>query len=205
MRRYIHARAVCHSRVTVVRESDNNEATSLFGKSAEVPKLDDVSLTRIDVAEIAERAIQQQNLAVNGLSCADAIVQRDLHTGAGTLRRPMLARVIDKDASHHLRRHREEMRAVLPRDTLRANQADICLVDERRGLQSMVATLAPQIRRCSPPQFAIHDGDQVFAGLHVSLSPRLEQLTHVAGSGWHSKSLILWKIRVFYTLPFPDR
>ena len=47
-RRYSHARAVCHSRVTVARDTESTAATSCSDQTTEVPELDDLALPRID-------------------------------------------------------------------------------------------------------------------------------------------------------------
>ena len=132
------------------------------------------------------------------LSCADVIVQRDSHASAGALRGAMLPRMIDEDASHHLRRNAEEMRAVLPGD---------CSLPTRRTYASWTSAVGCNVwsrrSRADTPLLAsaVRDTRQVGGlrppgHLHV---PTLEQLTHAAGHGCHSKSLILWEIRIPYT------
>ena len=56
-----------------------------------------------------------------------------------------LARVIDQDAPHHLRRHAEEVRAILPVDAILAGESDVRLVDQGGGLQRVVWPFAAQI------------------------------------------------------------
>jgi hypothetical protein len=66
--------------------------------------------------QFVQDSIQHQQLAVRWLGYAHPLVQDHFETRSGAFRRVMGARVIDQDPSHHLRRHAEEVRPILPRD-----------------------------------------------------------------------------------------
>ena len=95
----------------------------------------------------------------------------------GTLRRVALARMVDEDPPHELRRHAEELRAIEPRHALLAHQADVGLVHERRRLQCVIAALAPQVGGGPLSKLLIDEGHQILSRLQVPAPPRLEQLT----------------------------
>ena len=83
----------------------------------------------------------------------------------------MFAGVIDEDAAHHLRRHREEVRAILPGDAVLPHEPHERLVNQRRGLQRVVGPFAAQIRAGPSLQFAVDDRHQVVARLQIAAAP----------------------------------
>jgi hypothetical protein len=134
-----------------------------------------LTLPVIDARELDERLVQLDAFTIAWLSGADPIVQDQLHGGAGTLGRLMLARVIDQDAAHHLRGQREKVRAVLPGNPVLPHQPQVRLVDQRRGLEGVVRPLASQIRAGSSPQFTVDHRYQIVARLQVTTAPRTQQ------------------------------
>ena len=107
-----------HSRVTVERDTVSTVGNLGFCQTAEVSKLHDLSLLRIDCRQFVERLIEQQQLAVWRLGFAHAIIQYHSHGGAKALAPSVPSRVIDQDPAHHLRRDSIEVRAILPDDAL---------------------------------------------------------------------------------------
>jgi hypothetical protein len=96
-------------------------------------------LSRIHSRQIVEGLVQQQHFAVNRQTGAKPIVERDPQPSAGSLRRLVLARVIDQDAPHHLRGDAEEVGSVLPGNAVLSNEAQVGFMDESRRLQRVVA------------------------------------------------------------------
>ncbi len=76
---------------------------------------------------------------------------------AAALRLASLARELDQDVAHQLRRNAEEMGAVLPSNILPIDQSQISLVDQCRGLQGVVAAFARHPAFSQPVQFAINE------------------------------------------------
>ena len=72
------------------------------------------------------------------------VVQLDRDRAAAALLRVARHRVVDQDVTHRARRHREEMRAVLPRDVIQANELEVRLVRERGGAQRVAGPFVPQ-------------------------------------------------------------
>jgi len=58
--------------------------------------------------------------------------------------------VVDKNAPHHVRGNRKEMRAVLPPDLPLVDQLEIRLVDEGGGGEGVVGALAAQVTARQP-------------------------------------------------------
>ncbi len=68
----------------------------------------------VSARQIAQRLIEHQDLAGARLGRADMVVQRHFHIDARAFDDVMPTRMIDEHAPHHLRRHAEEMCAILP-------------------------------------------------------------------------------------------
>jgi len=138
-------------------------------------------LPGIDARELIERSIERDELALSRLNGPDAVVQRHLHPGSGTLGRLLFAGVIDKDSAHHLRRHREEVRAILPGDAVLPHEPHERLMHQRGGLQRVVGPFAAQIRAGPPLQLAVDDPRQIVAGLQIATAPCFQQAADRAG------------------------
>src|SRR5207244_2535146 len=80
--------------------------------------------------------------------------------GSGALAAQPAARVVDEDAAHELRRHREEMGPPLPVDALLVDEVHPRLVHQRRGLQGVLGALAAHHRGGAAAQVVVHDGQQ---------------------------------------------
>jgi len=93
----------------------------------------------------------------------------------------MLARMIDQDASHQLRRDAVKLCPILPARVSLVDELQVGLVDQRGWLQSMVLPFATQIVSCQPPQFAIHERHQLLESCLVAGAPIDEQLGNAFG------------------------
>ena len=87
----------------------------------------------------------------------------------------MAARVVDEDAPHHRRRHREEVGAVAPLEAIDIDQPQIRFVDERRGLQRVAGAFGPHVVVRKAVQLVVHDRDERVAGGRILPGPRLQQ------------------------------
>ena len=72
------------------------------------------------------------------------------------------------------------MRAVLPLHPLVVDQADVGFVDQRRGLEAVIGSLAPHIPVGEPAEFGVHDGCQRVECAVVAVAPCTEKGTDVA-------------------------
>src|SRR6185503_15267476 len=100
----------------------------------------------------------------------------------------MLACVVHQYATHQLRRNSEEMRAVLPPRISLIDEFEIRLIDERRRLQCVLATLASQVVTGQTSQLAVDQRHQFFECRLIALSP-IDKKLRDAFAGLH-KSLV---------------
>jgi hypothetical protein len=68
---------------------------------------------------------------------------------------------LDEDSPHRLRRNGQEMRTILPMDPVHIEQADICLVDERRRLKRMVRPFTLHVALGEDAQFLVNERDEL--------------------------------------------
>jgi hypothetical protein len=87
------------------------------------------------------------------------------------------AREIDQDAPHQLRRHREEMRAILPPHLARINQPQIGLVDQRRGLQRVARLLAVHVVSGQSAQLFINQRHELLQRQLIASAPGQQQMS----------------------------
>ena len=89
-------------------------------------------------------------------------------------------RDVDEHAAHHLRRHAEEVAAVLPARLIPPEQSKTHLVDERRRLERDVRSLAGEIAQGHPVQLVVDERDQPLERVLVAIAPHLEQAGDIA-------------------------
>ena len=147
-------------------------------ESAEEAHLDDLRFARIELRQRVHRVIERDQVRGPVAPHQGGLVQRDMRhaTSAFEIVAP---RVLHQNAPHHLRRHREEMGAILPLHALIAHEAHVRLIHQRRRLQAMAGTLAPHVAARQPVELVIHDRGQPFERTRVSVAPRAEQLAHL--------------------------
>ena len=80
------------------------------------------------------------------------------------------AGVIDEDAAQGLSGGGKEVSPAVPvLCLLRVHQSEICLMNERRGLERLAGRLLGQFLRCEPAQLAIHQGQKLLGGVRIAL------------------------------------
>jgi hypothetical protein len=139
----------------------------------------------IERRQLVQRLIERKQIARSWLGCANPFVQHDFESRARTLRGPMCSRVIDENPPHHLRRHAEEMRAILPGDPLLTDQPEIHLMDQCCRLQSVVPTLVAKVGGRSSSELSINERQQIVPRLQVTPPPGPNKIAGGAGSISH--------------------
>ena len=158
------------------RERGAQHESGLFQReSAEEPQFGDPGFTLIERGKLVESVIEIEHVNVALRALSGVLGERHASPPPGPLRHLMGARTIDEDAPHHLGRHREELRAVLPDGAILIDQTKVDLVHERRRLQRLTRALAPKERRRSPSELIVHSRDQLIPRLEVALVPCLEK------------------------------
>ncbi len=106
---------------------------------AKKSQLDDPAFPVVHNGELRQRGVQFHKLGRTDLRGNLNIFQRNAFGLAPTFRGDMSPGVIDKNSSHELRGDPEKLGAILPLDAALVDHAQIHFVDERGGLQSVVA------------------------------------------------------------------
>ncbi len=100
------------------------------------------SCARSSASRLFSASSSATRSTLSAAGAARRLGQRDVHLAAAALCATARPRDVDQDAAHDLRRHAEEMCAVLPLHILPVDQPHVGLVDERGRLQDVPGTLA---------------------------------------------------------------
>ncbi len=149
-----------------------------LAQSAEEAQRDQLSLLRILLRQTFERGVEVEQLRRRRVDEQLRRVELDALALAGPLLRPALARAIDQDAPHGLRRRAEEVPAAIPAvraAILRPQDAQVGLVHERRGVQRGRAGLAAQALGGELAQLGVDQRQELGRGLRIAGSGRLER------------------------------
>jgi hypothetical protein len=87
--------------------------------------------------------------------------------------------VVDQDAAHLRGRDGEEVHAIVHLERLAAEEAEIGLVDQRRGLQNVAGAFAAQVAGGQPVQVGVDDADEPVGGFFVAFARVLQQLRNL--------------------------
>src|SRR3989454_8867372 len=104
-------------------------------------------------------------------------ISRRSHALARTAAPP---RVIDKDAAYQRRGDGKEVGAVLPQYLLLIDKPEVCLVNQVRGLESLVGALTAQVAASLTTQFLIYHWNQPVQRLPVPVAPFDEHLRDIS-------------------------
>ena len=85
--------------------------------------------------------------------------------------------VIDQDASHDLRRDREEVRAIGPLHVFLIDETNVSFVYERGGLKSVAFSLPAHVAAGEPVQFVVDQRIQLVESGLVPIAPFGEQFS----------------------------
>jgi hypothetical protein len=104
------------------------------------------------------------------LSQISRLIERYLLRAGATLGVVMRAGVVYEDLTHQPRGDAEKVRAVLPRYAL-IDQAEICLVNEGRGLQRVPGALAAHVVASQAVQLVVNEGSQLIKRRRIAFAP----------------------------------
>jgi hypothetical protein len=85
------------------------------------------------------------------------------------------AGAVHQNASHHLGRDREELRAVPPIRAMLIDETNVRLVDERGRLECVAGSLATELRSGVTTQFGVDQSEGTLPGIEISGRPGVEQ------------------------------
>ena len=106
-------------------------------ESAEESQLGDAAFSWIERRELRQRRVQIEKIDIRRRRSRDRVVKRHAGPSAGALGHLAAPRVVHEDAPHHLGRHGEELRAILPVGVSLVDQAEVRLVDQGGRLQEV--------------------------------------------------------------------
>jgi hypothetical protein len=141
----------------------------LHRQSSEESQLDDLGLIGIERLELLQRGIQSDDVDRLLVRDRHGVLEQDFLTRAAAPRRMMLARVIEQDASHLGRRYCQKVSAVFERRTL-VDKADVGFMNQGRGLQGVLATLAAEVGAGQTMQLVIHQRQELVDGVFIATS-----------------------------------
>lgn len=151
----------------------------LVVETAKVSQLNDLAAPRISLGQALQCLVQAQNLtALIGSDCRD-FLERDLLRAAASLRVSVSPRVIDQNASHDLRRDREEVRAIRPVHILLINQPDIGFIYQGSSLKCVVFSLAAHVTAGEAMELVVHQRVQLVQSGLVPFTPLSEQFSNL--------------------------
>ena len=166
-----HAFASFQSRITVSTDTFKTEAVS----STLSPPKNRSSITRAlrssTVGQRLERIVEGDEILTWLVRHDQRVIKRHSDGPAAALLVALRPGDVHEDAPHQPRGHREEVGPVLPVDVLDVDQPEVRLVHQRRRLQAVPAALARHAAPRDPPQFVVHQRDQLVEGGLIALPP----------------------------------
>jgi hypothetical protein len=79
--------------------------------------------------------------------------------------------MVYQNVSHYLRRHRKEVRSILPLYVLLIYELHVCFIDESRSLKSVIPSFTSHEAARQSAQFGFNQRDQPIEGISITLVP----------------------------------
>jgi tetratricopeptide (TPR) repeat protein len=149
----------------------------LDAQAPEVAQFDNACLGRVDRFQLFQGVIQAEQLDIVGFADLFKVSQRHA-LAAVAFRRRATTGVIDQDLAHQPCADREQVAAVVGFDGIESGKPQPGLVDQGRGLQGVIASLATEELFRQTMQFRVQRADQSVAGTGVALAPVGKKLGH---------------------------
>ena len=153
----------------------------LHAQPAEEPQLDDPALPLVELRQRLQRVVERDEILARLVGHDERLVEGHPRRAAAALLIVPRARVVHEDAPHHASGHREEMRAIVPRDCLAVDQADVRFVDERRRLKAVSVPLPRHAASGDAVQFPVNERNQLLEGGFVASAPVQQQCGDARG------------------------
>jgi hypothetical protein len=176
--------AFSQSRPTVRTVTPKNGRDLVHMQADEVAQFDDLSETLVEPRQAPSAASMRENLVGGACRLDEALIQRHRLHMVAALRGARLACVVDEDLAHCSRRDGEEVIAVVPVDLSRAEQLEVCLVDERGRVQCHEAMPITQPRTRHGSQFFVHEAHEIVRRSAITIANVVEQVGNRAA--WHA-------------------
>ena len=149
-------------------------------RTAEESQFGNATLARIERGEPIQRGVKIEQVDLIRRECGVIrVTQRHASPASRALRSQAGTRVIDENAAHHLRDHRQELCPVLPVGIPLIDETEIRLVHEGGRLQGVSCAFAPELCSGTPPQLAIHERHRPIAGVQIAPGPGTQETRDV--------------------------
>jgi hypothetical protein len=150
---------------------------------AERAKLDDGGELRIERFQLTQGVVERKNRYLAGRGSISGFVEGHARDALTALGRTVTPRVIDEDSAHHLCRHAEKMRAIVPVDVPLIDETQIHLMDERSRLQGMTGPFAAKLTRGDAAQLGVDERKQLMECFGIAATPVAEKRGDVPTRG----------------------
>jgi len=149
-------------------------------QAAEEPQLDDPRQLGIELRQPFQGDVDVQH--VRGLLRRElsGLVEGQLPGPSASLGIAVAARMIDQNATHHLRGESDEVQRVAPLHPALIDQSHEGFVNERRGLEGMTGTLVTQIACGKPVEFLVNERCELVERGLIAVAPLDQQPRDVA-------------------------
>ena len=152
-------------------------------QSAEVTQLDHLALARVHLSQFFHCFIERNYVLSVSLMQSHRVIEREFARLAGTLVAMARLGMIDQNPAHHLRRHAEKVRPILPVNPSLIYEPDICFMYESRGLQSLSGFLIGHPDDRELAQFSVNQWEQLIGRFRIDRINGAEQLRNVGHGG----------------------
>jgi hypothetical protein len=133
----------------------------LDAQARKAPALHDAALPCTQRLETGQRMLEVQQFLEGRQYHGPLVVQRQRNGACPSLRALACAGIVDQDPPHQASCHRKEVYAVVPLDLVHIHQLEVCLMDQRRGVERVPCWLVPEQTVRNAVEFVIQDGDQL--------------------------------------------
>src|SRR6266542_2624736 len=155
----------------------------VVGHAGEESKLDELGGVRVLPGQLRQRFINGQQRIVIGRRRDFEILEIHPRRACAAFERELLSCAVNEDAPHRLCRRRKEMPAALELRTLRPDQPEPCLMDQRRGLECLAGGFVSHFVSGEPSQFLIDQRKQLLGSFGVPIADRVQDARYIV-HGW---------------------
>src|SRR5262249_3820805 len=139
--------------------------------TAEITKLDDLTLPFIDFSQSLQSQVERDQIEIFLLLAIQCFINCDYQIVAAAPFGSARAGFVNQDSAHHVCRDSEEMSAILPVQIGDIGQSQISFVDQGGGLQCVAWILATHIPMREPVQFVVDQLVKIVENCTITLAP----------------------------------
>lgn len=161
------------------------------GQSAEEAQFDDAALPVVESLERLQRQIESDEIRSALDRDRHRVIERRPDGAAAPFGVRLRPGDVDEDAPHEPRRHRKEMRPILPVDACDTSEPKVGLIEQGRRLQAVSGPFSGHAGSRDPVQLAVDERHELIEGGGVASRPRPEQRRDIWSSHGSDRILLL--------------